>query len=76
MGNAAFGDLVRKMRGGRVSRRDFIQRASALGLSATAISSALRANPSRAQGNPEVTFWTTHSEPDLTPLQGIVDAFN
>ena len=76
MGNDGYRDLVRKMRSGRVTRRDFIQRASALGLSATAISSALRANPSRAQGAAEVTFWTTHSEPDLTPLQGIVDAFN
>jgi multiple sugar transport system substrate-binding protein len=76
MRDAAVGDLVRKMRGGRITRRHFIERAGALGLSATAISSVLRANPSRAQGASEVTFWTTHSEPDLTPLQNIVDAFN
>jgi multiple sugar transport system substrate-binding protein len=76
MGNAAIGDLVRKMRSGRITRRHFIERAGALGLSATAISSALRANPTRAQGAAEVTFWTTHTEPDLTPLKNIVDAFN
>jgi multiple sugar transport system substrate-binding protein len=76
MGNDAYRDLVRKMRSGRVTRRDFIQRASALGFSATAISSALRANPSRAQGAATVTFWTTHTEPDLSALQAIVDGFN
>lgn len=76
MGNDAYRDLVRKMRSGRVTRRDFIQRASALGLSATAISSALRANPSRAQEAASVTFWTTHTEPDLSALQAIVDGFN
>ena len=69
MGDAVVGDLVRKMRSGRISRRHFIERAGALGLSATAISSALRANPARAQGAGEVTFWTTHSEPDLSGLQ-------
>jgi multiple sugar transport system substrate-binding protein len=76
MGNDAYRDLVRNMRSGRVTRRDFIQRASALGLSATAISSALRINPSRAQGAATVTFWTTHTEPDLSALQAIVDGFN
>ena len=76
MADAMFRELIRKMRGGRISRRQFIQRASALGLSATAISSALRANPSRAQGATEVTFWTEHSEPYLTGLQHITDNFN
>ncbi len=76
MRDAISGELVRKMRSGRISRRDFIQRATALGLSATAISSALRANPSRAQEASQVTFWTTHTEPDLSGLQMIVDNFN
>ena len=40
MGNPMVDDLVRKMRSGRISRRHFIQSASALGLSATSISSA------------------------------------
>jgi multiple sugar transport system substrate-binding protein len=76
MGNAVYSDLVRKMRGGRITRRDFMQRASALGLSATAISSALRANPSSAQEAGKVTFWTVATEPDLGSLQKIVDNFN
>jgi multiple sugar transport system substrate-binding protein len=74
--DSAYRDLVRKMRSGRISRRRFIQSATALGLSATTISSALRANPARAQGASEVTFWTTHTEPDLSGLQMIVDGFN
>ena len=49
MGNPTFDDLTRKMRSGRITRRHFIQSAAALGISATAISSALRANPSYAQ---------------------------
>ena len=64
------------MRSGRITRRHFIQSASALGISATSISSALRANPSYAQEASEVAFWTTHTEPDLSALQAIVDAFN
>jgi multiple sugar transport system substrate-binding protein len=76
MSNVAYKDLVRNMRSGRISRRHFIQSASALGLSATAISSALRANPSYAQEAATVTFWTEHSEPDLSAMQAIVDAFN
>ena len=76
MGNPTFGDLTRKMRSGRITRRHFIQSASALGISATAISSALRANPSYARQTSEVTFWTTHTTPDLEALQAIVDAFN
>ena len=63
MADATYHELVRKMRGGRITRRQFIQRASALGLSAAAISSALRANPSRAQGATEVTFWTSTLSP-------------
>src|SRR5215211_8502523 len=64
------------MRSGRISRRHFIQSASALGLSATSISSALRANPSYAQEASSVTFWTVQTEPDLSGLQMIVDNFN
>jgi multiple sugar transport system substrate-binding protein len=76
MGNPTVDDLVRKMRSGRITRRNFIQSASALGLSATSISSALRANPARAQDASKVTFWTTHAEPDLSGLQMIIDSFN
>jgi len=76
MGTPIFNDLTRKMRSGRITRRHFIQTASALGISATSISSALRANPARAQDASKVTFWTTHTEPDLSGLQMIVDNFN
>jgi multiple sugar transport system substrate-binding protein len=76
MSDVVYRDLVRKMRSGRISRRHFIQSASALGLSATAISSALRANPSYAQEASKVTFWTVATEPDLSALQMIVDNFN
>src|ERR687898_1234669 len=76
MGNPTFKDLTRTMRSGRITRRHFIQSASALGISATSISSALRANPAYARQASEVTFWTTHTPPDLDALQAIVDAFN
>lgn len=78
MADPTYRDLVRKLRGGRISRRRFMQGASALGVSATSISSALRANPSlaRAQEASTVTFWTTHTEPDLSALNIIVDNFN
>ncbi len=76
MGNPTFKDLTRKMRSGRITRRHFIQSASALGISATSISSALRANPAYARQASEVAFWTTHTPPDLEALQAIVDAFN
>jgi len=76
MGNPMVDDLVRKMRSGRITRRNFIQSASALGLSATSISSALRARPASAQDATEVVFWTEHTEPDLSAMQMIVDSFN
>jgi ABC-type glycerol-3-phosphate transport system substrate-binding protein len=76
MGNPMVDDLVRKMRSGRITRLHFIQCATALGLSATSIRSALHANPTYARQVSEVTFWTTHNEPDLSALRMIVDAFN
>jgi multiple sugar transport system substrate-binding protein len=76
VGDLTLKDLTRKMRSGRITRRHFIQSASALGVSATSISSALRANPSYAQEPSKVTFWTVATEPDLSALQMIVDNFN
>jgi multiple sugar transport system substrate-binding protein len=76
VGDLTFKDLTRKMRSGRITRRHFIQSASALGVSATSISSALRANPAYAQDASTVTFWTVATEPDLSALQMIVDNFN
>ena len=76
MGDDLIRDLTRNLRSGSISRRHFIRSATALGLSASAITSALRANPAQAQEASTVTFWTTHTEPDLSGLQMIVDAFN
>jgi multiple sugar transport system substrate-binding protein len=76
MSNPPVDDRVRKMRSGRITRRHFIQSASALGVSATTISSVLHTNPAHAQDASTVTFWTTHNEPDLSTLQMIVDVFN
>ena len=69
-------DLARQLRSRRIDRRQFVQRTAALGVSATAISSALRIAPARAQDAGKVVFWTTHTEPDLATLNKIVDTFN
>ena len=53
-----------------------MQGAAALGASATAISSALRVAPTRAQDAGEVTFWTTYTANDLANVQAVVDGYN
>jgi multiple sugar transport system substrate-binding protein len=53
-----------------------MQGAAALGATATAISSALRVAPTRAQGGTEVTFWTTYTANDLANVQAVVDGYN
>jgi multiple sugar transport system substrate-binding protein len=53
-----------------------MQGAAALGATATAISSALRAMPTVAQGTTEVTFWTTYVANDLANVQAVVDGYN
>jgi multiple sugar transport system substrate-binding protein len=76
MGNEALRDLVGKMRSGRLSRRQFMTRAAAMGLSATAISGAFRQVPTRAQSGDVVTFWTTFTDPDLSIIKSMVDTYN
>jgi multiple sugar transport system substrate-binding protein len=76
MGSDALRDLIGQMRSGRLSRRQFMGRAAAMGLSATAISGALRQIPTSAQNADTVTFWTTFTDPDLTILKGMVDTYN
>lgn len=76
MSNDALHDLARGLRSRRIDRRQFVQGAAALGVSATAISSALRVAPARAQDAGKVVFWTTHTEPDLATLNKIVETFN
>jgi multiple sugar transport system substrate-binding protein len=68
--------LAGQLRSGRIDRRKFMAGAAALGVSATAISSALRISPARAQGDDEVTFWTTYTANDLANVQAVVDGYN
>jgi len=74
--NAALQTLARQLRSGRIDRRKFMQGAAALGVSATAISSALRIAPTRAQDSNTVTFWTTYVANDLDNVQAVVDGYN
>ena len=68
--------LARQLRSGRIDRRKFFQGAAALGVSATAISGALRAAPARAQDSSEVLMWTTYTANDLANVQAVVDGYN
>jgi len=74
--NDTLNDLARKSRSGRIDRRQFFKGAAALGASATAISSALRVAPSRAQEATEVTFWSTFTAPAIDQVGDVVNAFN
>jgi len=76
MGNDALRNLIGQMQSGRLSRRNFMTRAAAMGLSATAISGALRQAPTRAQSSDTVQFWTTFTDPDLATLKSMVDTYN
>src|SRR5215218_440639 len=76
MGSDALRDLIGQMRSGRLKRRQFMTRAAAMGLSATAISGALRQVPTRAQDAVKVTFWSKATPPGIDWLRGVVDAYN
>jgi len=76
MSNSELQSLATKLRSGRIDRRQFFKGAAALGASATAISSALRIAPTRAQDATEVTFWTTYTANDLANVQAVVDGYN
>jgi multiple sugar transport system substrate-binding protein len=76
MGNIALRDLASQFHSRRIDRRRLLAGAAALGASATAISSALRATGAQAQGGTEVTFWTGFIDPELTIMQGMVDQYN
>src|SRR5213592_2748824 len=77
MGNDAFKDLVGHVKSSKISRRQFMQRAAALGVSATAVSGVLRAMPTRAQDAKEIVFWTQFQDDvDVQHLQDIVDPYN
>ncbi|MDQ3412922.1 MAG: ABC transporter substrate-binding protein [Chloroflexota bacterium] len=76
MSNATLHELAGQLRSRRIDRRRFMQGATALGVSGTAISSALRARGAIAQDATTVTFWTTFTDPDLSVIGGMVDTFN
>lgn len=76
MSNATLHELAGQLRSRRIDRRRFMQGATALGVSGTAISSALRARGALAQDATTVKFWTTFVDPDLSILQGMVDTYN
>jgi multiple sugar transport system substrate-binding protein len=69
-------DLARKLRSGRINRRKFLQGATTLGASAAAVSSALRAAPSRAQEAREVLMWCDWVAPGFDNLKAVVDSYN
>ena len=70
MSNATLHELAGQLRSRRIDRRRFMQGATALGVSGTAISSALRARGAIAQDATTVSFWTTFVDPDLTAIKG------
>jgi multiple sugar transport system substrate-binding protein len=74
--NDTLHDLARKMRSGRIDRRQFFKGAAALGASATAISSALRVAPTRAQDDGEVLFWCDFTAQDFANVKAVADAYN
>jgi multiple sugar transport system substrate-binding protein len=69
-------EILTKAQKGRISRREAVRRAAAIGVSASALGAALRKAPVVAQGGEPVQFWTTFTDPDLSILQRIVDDFN
>lgn len=69
-------EILTKAQKGRISRREAVRRAAAIGVSASAVGAALRKAPVVAQDESAVQFWTTFTDPDLTIIQGIVDDFN
>ena len=79
MADHSWDTLVGQLKSHKIGRRTFMQKATAAGFSATAVVGAMvgtRTVATHAQENRTVTFWTTHTEPDLASLQRIVDTYN
>jgi multiple sugar transport system substrate-binding protein len=79
MGSDTAKDLVTQLQSHRLGRRQFMIKAAAAGMSATAIVGALstmRTIPAHAQDARKVTFWSAFTDPDKTVLTGMVDTFN
>jgi multiple sugar transport system substrate-binding protein len=69
-------DLASQLRSRRIDRRRFLQGAAALGASATAVSSVLRATSTRAQDAGEVLFWCDFTAQDFANVKAVADAYN
>src|SRR6476469_10042218 len=72
-------DLITQLQSHRLGRRQFMIKAAAAGMSASAIVGALstmRTTPARAQDVKKVTFWTAHTDPDLAVMKSMVDTYN
>ncbi len=79
MGSDTAKDLVTQLQSHKLGRRQFMIKAAAAGMSATAIVGALstmRTTPAHAQDARKVTFWSAFTDPDKTVLMGMVDTFN
>jgi multiple sugar transport system substrate-binding protein len=74
--DATLHTLAGQLRSGRIDRRRFMQGAAALGATATAISSALRVTPTRAQDSGEVVFWCDFVANDFANVKAVADAYN
>jgi len=75
MSDVELRDLVRKFRSHRIDRRGFLKGTAALGVSATAVSGALRTVRTTSAAN-EVVFWSSFTQPAFGYVQKVVDAFN
>ncbi|MGI8476298.1 MAG: ABC transporter substrate-binding protein [Thermomicrobiales bacterium] len=77
MSDDAFRDPAGQLRTPRTNRRKFLQGAAALGAAATgAIAGARVIVPVNAQDAVKVTFWTEHTDPDLTIMKSMVETYN
>ena len=79
MGSDTSKDLITQLQTHKLGRRQFMIKAAAAGMSASAIVGALstiRTIPAHAQDAVKVQFWTTFTEPDLTTLKAMVDKYN
>lgn len=79
MGSDTSKDLVTQLQTHKLGRRQFMIKAAAAGMSASAIVGALstmRTIPAHAQDAVKVTFWTAHTDPDLAVMKSMVDTYN
>src|SRR5262245_43756746 len=70
MGDVALRDLVGQLRSHRIDRRGFLKGTAALGVSATAVSGALRTIRTTSAAN-EVVFWSTFTSPAFDYVQKV-----